>query len=737
MVSENVRDWSAFTTHPETGIDRLELAVDGITCAACMGVIERGLKMLEGVLRARVNLTTHRVTIEWVSDRIAAAAIVEKLALLGYRARPFDPAHDAMRDGKEERRLLRALAVAGFAGMNIMLLSVSVWSGNVSDITSETRDLFHWISALIALPAVAYAGRPFFESAFRAISARRLNMDVPISIGVILALAMSVLQTAQGAEHAYFDSAVMLLFFLLIGRYLDQNMRRRTHAFAENLAALRAYVALLVLPDGNLREVPLSKIKSEDLVHIPAGERIAVDGVIEEGCSAIDQSLITGETIAVDVRQGDAVYAGTLNGRGSLRVRVQAAEKGTLFDEVNRLLANAMAAKSRYMRLADRAARLYAPIVHTVAALTFLVWLLIGVGWQKALLIAISTLIITCPCALGLAIPVVQVVASGVLFRHRILLNAGDALERLADIDTVIFDKTGTLTLPDPIVYGGETLLGYEHTYLHALARLSRHPLSVVLTRFSGERRDATFDITVEGVHEIQGEGLEAIIDGKCVRLGQPSFCDAEVEAFVLSQHYEDASLIAFAIEGQKPIVLAVRHSLRLGAEKLVKSLQQRGMDVQILSGDREGPVMQIANMSGIEQWQANMKPADKIDHIEALRAQGHKVLMVGDGLNDAPALAAANISISPITAVDVSKAASDCIFLGEKLDAILFAIDTAGYAHKIMQQNLFFATLYNVIAIPFAVLGYVTPLIAALAMSGSSIVVTCNALRARSRSRY
>ncbi len=726
-MNVHTRDWSAFVTSGPHGAAHIELAVEGVHCAACMARIEKGLGRIDGVENARLNLTTHRLAVDWQPERTNAGAVVDKLEGMGFKAHPFDPGAVRGRDDAHSRELLRALAVAGFGGMNIMLLSVSVWSGNVTDITPETRDLFHWISALIALPVVAYSGRPFFVSAWSAIRSRALNMDVPISIGVVLAVFMSLLQTIQHAHHAYFDSAVMLLFFLLIGRFLDQNMRRRTRSFAENLAALRAETARLVRPDGTTADVPLSQVEPGAQVLISAGERVSVDGVIEEGASEIDQSLVTGETRLADVGPGDIVHAGTLNAAGALTVRVTAAAKGTLLDEVTRLLETASQAKSRYIRLADRAAQLYAPFVHTAAAVTFLGWLIAGIGWQPALVIAISVLIITCPCALGLAIPAVQVVSSGLLFNKGVLLNSGDALERFATVDTIVFDKTGTLTLPDATLANREEVNDEDLALAGRLALASRHPLATALARASGAKEP------VSGAREAAGSGVVASVDGAECKLGSPRYCGVEesVVAHALADH-PDASIIALRRGDAESVLFVVRQAIRPDAGEVIAQLKKRGLKIEILSGDREAAVAMVANELGVSDYAAGLDPRAKIARLAALKEEGRKILMVGDGLNDAPALAAAHVSMSPVSAVHLSQAAADAVFLGESLTAVPAALSTSRRAHAAMRQNLMLASIYNLIAVPIAVAGFVTPLLAALAMSASSIVVTLNALRLR-----
>jgi Cu2+-exporting ATPase len=725
-IAEN-RDWDAFATPKADGSLHLDLAVEGITCAACMGVIERGLGSLPGVAGARLNLTTHRLALDWRPAETDAPTIVGRLERLGYRAHPFDPGRRSAEEVAESKELLRCLGAAGFGMMNIMLLSVSVWAGNVTDIDAPTRDLFHWVSALIAIPIVAYSGRPFFRSAARALRALRTNMDVPISIGIVLTLGLSLAETARSAEHAFFDSVVMLLFFLLVGRFLDHDMRRRTRSVAENIAALRSESAQRIGGDGEVREVPLSKIDPGDLVLVRPGERISVDGVVEDGRAGVDQSLITGETALVEIGVGDRVHAGTLAVDGLLRVRVTAATAGTLLDEVNRLLENAAQAKSRYMRLADRASRAYAPIVHSAALLTAIGWLATGHGVADSLVIAVSVLIITCPCALALAIPAVQVVASGILFRAGVLLHSGDAIERLAAVDTVVFDKTGTLTLPEPRLLDAAALDPARLAAAGRLARASRHPLGMALAAATAAGEPPT------EIREIAGLGIEAEVDGRLERLGAPGWCGvaaATIEETL--RRFPGASLVAHADGVGEPILCAFAQGLRSDAVEVVGRLRAMGLGIEILSGDREAAVAEVAAALGGVPHAAGLTPADKIARLEALKAAGHTVLMVGDGLNDAPALAAAHVSLSPVTAVHLSQAAADAVFLGDRLAPVLAALRIARRARRTMIENLGLSVVYNTIAVPVAIAGMVTPLIAALAMSGSSILVTLNALRLR-----
>ena len=719
------RDFSHYVRDAGSGLAHIDLAVEGVSCAGCMSKIERGLSAIPDVTLARVNLTDRRVALEWKQGALYPTRFIDRLAELGYKAYPFETASAEALEAEQSRFLLRCLGVAAFATMNVMMLSIPVWSGNGSDMIPEQRDFFHWLSALIALPAAAYAGQPFFRSAFRVLRTGNVNMDVPISIGVILALGMSVVETVNHAEHTYFDAAIMLLTFLLVGRYLDQSVRRRTRAVSGNLAALKAETATKFVGADEISQVPVAAIEPGDIVLLRPGERCAVDGTVIEGRSEIDQSLITGETLHVTAEHGTAVYAGSLNVSGTLRVRVSAASQGTLLSEIAQLLDNALQARSRYVRLADRASRLYAPVVHATALLTILGWVLMGASWHDAIVTGVAVLIITCPCALGLAIPTVQTVASGAMFRAGVLLNSSDSIERLAEVDRIIFDKTGTLTLPELDVVNSASIPKDVFDLAGRLALASHHPVAAAVARASNAKAP------LAGVVEEPGQGVRGVFDGEEIRLGRPSFCKADQLANEILGLDPEASVVAFS-QGNARYVFAVRQRLRADAQATVSALQARGIMVEILSGDRDPAVRAAAQTLGVCEWRAGVTPADKIGRIDDLKRQGFNVMMVGDGLNDAPSLAAAHVSMSPISAAHLSQATADLVFLGKPLAPVVAAVDFARKALHLMRQNLWLAVGYNFLAVPIAISGVVTPLIAAAAMSGSSVLVMLNALRAR-----
>src|SRR5579863_1977690 len=723
---QSTLDFSHYLKSTGEGLVHLDLAVDGINCAGCMAKIERNLSKIPDVASARVNLTDRRLALEWKAGAIDPSVFVDRLAELGYKAYPFERAGAETREADRASSLLRRLGVAAFAAMNVMMLSVPVWSGTVGDMLPEQRDFFHWLSALIVLPAAAYSAQPFFFSAWTALRARSVNMDVPISIGITLALAMSLYETASHAEHAYFDAPIMLISFLLAGRYLDQNMRRKTRAFAGNLAALKAETATKFIDDGEIVTVPVAAILPGDIVLLRPGERAAVDGNVISGRSEIDQSLITGETLPKTVVVGSPIYAGTLVRTGVLRVRVSAASEATLLSEISRLLENALQSRSRYLRLAERASRLYAPVVHAAALLTMIGWLIAGASLHDAIVAGVAVLIITCPCALGLAIPAVQTVASGALFRSGVLLNSADAIERLAQVNRVIFDKTGTLTLPELVVEIAAAIPAEIFALAGRLALSSRHPVAAAVARAAG----ATAPLP--GIEEEPGQGVRGILDGIEIKLGRPSFCGADALASEILCRDPEASVVAFR-HGEDCHVFAVRQRLRPDAAEVIARLQESGIGVEVVSGDREPAVRNAAKSLGIHEWRAEMTPVDKIARINELSRSGFKVLMVGDGLNDAPALAAAYASISPVSATHMSQAVADAVFMGARLAPVTDAIAVSRKALRLMRQNLLLAVLYNALAVPIAIIGLVTPLIAAAAMSSSSLLVMLNALRAHS----
>ena len=723
-------------------IREVSLHVDGMHCGACIAKVEGALAALPGVDHARANLTQGRVRIRWrdagsgepVSDRTAGERsgerFVSALRAAGYDASILVPESLPIRTAAEERELVRCMAVAGFAAANVMLLSLSIWTGHAEGMAAETRSLFHWFSALIALPALAYAGRPFFRSALKALRAGRTNMDVPIALAVTLAAAVSLWETIRGGPHAYFDSAIALLFFLLIGRFLDRRARRQAQSAAARLIALQDTAVTAIGPDGQPSRIPANDLEAGMRMAVAAGERLAADGVVRSGRSEIDASLMTGEAAPRSIGPGDTAHAGVVNLSAPVEVEVTAAGDATVLADIVRLTDAAEQRKSAYVVLADRVSRLYAPAVHTLALLAFLGWILLGgIAWQPALLIAIAVLIVTCPCALGLAVPVVQVVATGRLLRRGVLVKSGDALERLAAADTVVFDKTGTLTLGAPALVDDEAVSGDALELAASLAANSRHPLSRALSAAAPTIAPAA------EVAETPGCGLSLVTADGEIRLGKADWCGvAEEPAGGVAS--APGSEIWLSRPGAAPVRFRFEDALRPDAARTVAILRDAGLRPMLLSGDRPNAVAAAAAAVGIEDWRGGCLPQDKLAALDSLRDAGARVLMVGDGLNDAPALAAAHVSISPSGAADIAQVAADIVFQSRSLRPVAEALTVARRAQALVRQNIGLAVGYNLFAVPLAVAGLVTPLVAALCMSGSSIVVVLNAIRLAGRTR-
>ncbi len=691
------------------------LSLPAAHCAACISTVESALIGQEGVKAARLNLTQRRVLIETEAG-VEPARLIAALSRAGYEAHELDAGMlSSTETDRASRDLAMRLGVAFFSMMNVMLLSVAVWSGG----DGATRDMFHWISALIAIPTVAFSGRPFFASAARSLGAGRLGMDVPISLALILATSISLYETAQGGHHAYFDAAVMLCFFLLLGRYLDHRTRAIARSAAEELAALEVPRATVLVGGAEVIR-PTSDVALGDIIRVRPGGRVPVDGVIVSGTSELDRSILTGESLPAFAGQGVQVLAGEVNLTGPLDIRATAVGRDSALHRMAGLVSIAENAKTRYTSLAERAASWYSPLVHILSFSAFGFWL-----WQTggdvrfAINISAAVLIITCPCALGLAVPAVVTSASGKLFRLGLLIKNGTALERLAEVDTIVLDKTGTLTMGTPTPVGFAAHPPHLVALAAALAQSSSHPLSQSLAA-AAFAAGITPDGGVTEITEVAGYGMQGLYKGRTLRLGRAAWVGADPLDVTATYLRWGAQTHAFAFEDR----------LRTGAQAAVDAFAAMGKTVYLMSGDTAGPVAALAGRLGIANFTAAALPEDKLRLIADLSAKGHRVLMVGDGLNDTAALAGAHVSISPASALDAARVASDIVLLGADMAPIADAMRIAGQARRRILENFGLSAAYNVIAVPLALAGLATPLAAALAMSLSSITVSLNALR-------
>jgi len=717
-------DIEEFVIKGENNSYSAHLMVEGLHCAACIWLIESVLKKQENVTKARINMSNRRLHLEWSGDLSYGNKLVKLVANLGYRLIPFDYEILKNEEKKYDNNLLKALAVSGFAAGNIMLLSVALWSSNSAIMGIATRNLLYWVSALIALPTIIYSGRIFFVSAWNALKTGSTNMDVPISIAIFLASLVSLFEAFTKGEHAYFDSAVMLIFFLLIGRYLDFGARKKAMQTASQMALLQVSAATLMDQNNQPKTIRAQDIKKDMILLIVAGDKIPADGIVIEGISEIDTSLITGESAPKKININEEVFAGMINLGAPIRIKVNKTKEETLLAQIINLTENIEKSKSGYVRIADKVSKYYTPIVHILAAISFAIWCFyLKAGWHQSLLIATAVLIITCPCALALAVPVVQIVASSRLMKQGILLKNGEALEKLTNIEVIIFDKTGTLTLGQPRLINKNEIDENLLLIAASIASKSKHPLSKALySSYCGNLLELQ-------VIETSGSGLSSIYNKQEIKLGKKEF----VTNFNANLDTENSSEITSEVYlkyGEKIVIFKFEDEIRPDAEVVIGQLQKLKKKIILLSGDKKSAVENVANKIGISEYYYNQNTIDKCNFLNKLKLQNKNILMIGDGLNDAPALVLADVSISPATASDISKNAANIIFQGQKLFPVLEVILVAKKAKKLMKENFAIALAYNLIAVPFAMAGYIVPLIAALAMSSSSIIVVLNALK-------
>lgn len=701
------RDLSHFVRHLDGGVARMELEVEGLPADGSQ-VIEGGLATIPDITLARVNVGGGRVEVEWRDGRIDPGFFIHRLSELGYEAHPCD-ARSAPGRTPALTELFHALAVAAGAALVIRLLPLLF--AMPDGLAAGDHGLPGWLSAALAVPAAVFACRPLVMPVLAGAAAGRLHRELPLAVAVLVVMALAVARLFAHAPAA-FDDALILLVLVLSVRTLELAVERRAPLPAGILATAESETVTKFVSDTEVAEVPAGSLRPGDVILVRPGERIAVDGVVDEGRSEVDESQVTGETLPVCAARDSLVHAGTLNGSGTLRLRVGVATEA------------ARPSRSRASGGTDRAGRFY-PVLALAAALVTLAVRMLGFGadFAAAATSAAAVLIVTYPAAFGLARGAVGAWAAQALCEAGVLLKSPDSIERLARVDTILFDKTGTLTEPQPELVNAADLPHERLALAGRLALSSRHPLAAVVVRATG----ATAPICAV---EEPGQGVCCTFDGVELRLGRPSFCDAERRAADVLETDPEASVIAFAHDDERH-VLAVRQRLRSDAIETVASLKKAGFAVEVVSGDRAPAVAHAASILGIGRWHAAMTPADKIERICALQARGHHVLMVGDGRNDAPSLEAADAALSVGTAGPLILAAADGVFAADRLAPVRAALLIARRARTLRRQSLVMAALCMALAVVPAGVLAVGPLVAALALTAAAVVAVLNAARA------
>ena len=699
------------------------LLIEGISCAACGWLIEKHLRSLPAVAEATLNLSNHRLQVRWADSQLPLSQLLASLRKIGYAAHPYQADRAATQLQQENRRALRQIGVAGLLWMQVMMASMATWPEFNLDLSAEMDQILRWVSLFLTTPIVFYSCSGFFKGALRDLRTQHLTMDVSVSLAIAGAYVAGIWATVIGNGELYFDAAGMFALFLLTGRYLERRARERTATATAQLVKLLPASCLRLQADGHSERILLSELALGDRVLVPPGSLIPADGRISQGHSSVDESLLTGEYLPLSRSPGDAVTAGTLNVEGALTIEVCALGKDTRLSAIVRLLERAQSEKPPLAELADRAAQWFLLLVLLCAAVVGLIW------WQidssRALWIVLALLVATCPCALSLATPTALTAATGSLHRIGLLLTRGHVLEGLGRIDTVIFDKTGTLTEGRLTLREVRPLGELDADACLALAAAlenhSEHPIARAFGR-APEPADA--------VHVTPGKGLEGRVAERQLRIGQPDFVAQLSQQPAPPMPGEHGQWLLLGDQHGLLAWLVLDDHLRKDAPALVKACQQRGWNTLLLSGDSSPMVAAVAAQLGIADVRGGLTPNDKLEVLRQLHQQGRRVLMLGDGVNDVPVLAAADISVAMGSATDLAKTTADAVLLSNRLDTLIEAFAMARRTRHIIIENLLWATLYNVLVLPLAAFGWVTPVWAALGMSVSSLLVVLNALR-------
>lgn len=718
----------------ENNYREIRLKLDDVRCAACGWLIEQTLDDTDGICAIQLNVVTGRVTLRWEDGKVRLSDLLAHLDRLGFHPHPLQAGDTDNHAEQEKRRYLKRLAIAGLGMMQAMMYGIAMYIGAIepgsSGMANETWHFLRGVSLLVVTPVVFYSAAPFFRGAWRDLVYRRAGMDVPVSIAIGAAFAASAWHTLSGSGEVYFDSVSMFVFFLLIGRFLEFNARHQVAAAGSAMAASLPATAQLDLQDGSHRTVPLAQLRIGQQVIVTAGSVVPADGELLDNTATLDESLLTGEARPVEHIAGDTIPAGAVNHGNPFRLRITRTGNDTLLSGITRLLEKAQASRPRLAQLADRVAQYFVAVVLLLASITAIAW------WQldaaRAFEITLAVLVVTCPCALALAVPVALTTASGAMARDGVLAVSSNAFETLHGITDVVFDKTGTLTEGRPRITRTVVTGNLPESRCKALARgletAANHPLADAFTLVSDD------SVVFDNIEQVRGQGMRGSHAGREFRIGTPAFAlqdDTAPHAPAGLADNLEGNWIVLADDDGALAWFAVDDRLRPEAQRLINTLDKRGVTLHLLSGDSESSVHAVAQVLGIANARWRLQPEDKLAAIRQLQQQGRRVMMIGDGLNDAPVLGGADVSIAMGRGAALAHAGADFVLTGP-LTAIGKLLQHAGATRRIIRQNLAWAAGYNLLALPLAAAGLVAPWMAAIGMSASSLLVTLNALRLR-----
>jgi P-type Cu2+ transporter len=711
------------------------LILEGITCSACVWLNEQHIARQPGVTAVDINYATHRARVRWDERQIKLSQVLEAIAAIGYRAHPYDATRSELLAQKERKSALWRLFVAGFGMMQVMMYAIPVYMAEEGTMTADIEQLMRWASLVLTLPVIFYSAAPFFRNAWRDLRFRRIGMDVPVALGVGAAFLASLWATLTASGEVYFDSVTMFVFFLLGGRFLEMLARQKAARGIEALArALPAFAwRFEVFPGGELQRVAVADLRVGDVLMVKPGEVIPADGAIVDGRSSADESLLTGESRPVTKVCGDPVTGGSVNIGSPLTVTVERVGESTRLASIQRLMERAAAEKPKIVETADRIAGRFVGALLILAMVTGALW-----WWldpSRALWVFVAVLVVSCPCALSLATPAALTVATGVLSRHGVLVTRGHAIEALARATHFVFDKTGTLTEGRPALV--ETLALGDMGSAEALSLAaaiemgSEHPIGRAIVEAAGKPDGVT---AVQGVQAVTGQGMEARIGGRRLRLGNLDFASGNRNLPVPETAERwlatGDTVVALADDTGWLAMFRLADQPRSGAAEAVAALRAQGLELSALSGDAPETVARVAADLGIADAKGAMTPEDKHDVIRRMQDEGAWVAMVGDGVNDAPVLAQAHVSIAMGGGTDLARGQGDVVLLSNDLGHLAAGVTTARKTLQVIRQNLTWAFAYNLLAIPLAMAGWITPWMAGIGMSASSLLVVLNALR-------
>lgn len=720
----------SFVTQSQGELKEASLILEGITCAACIWLNERHLKQLPGITQVSINYTSHRARISWDESRIKLSDILLEIRKLGYHAHPFSAQQQEAMRLKQRKADFRRLAIAGLSAGQVMMIAVALYAGPAQGLEFATAQLLRWFSLVLSIPAMFYAAWPFYMVAWRSIKTGRLGMDVPISLGLITGFAGSIWATYQGVGEVYYDTLTMLIFFLLATRFLERNAREKSIESAENLLRLVPAVATRQNADQSLELVPLMDLKMGDVILAKPGETIAADGIVVEGESSADESLLTGESRPLFKTIGSQVYAGSINYESPLKISISAIGQDTVIASISRLLDRAQAEKPKLTELADKIAAYFTYAL--LLSVMLIGWVWMQIDPSRVLEIVLTVLVVSCPCALSLAAPAAFAAAGSHLVKRGVLLTRGHALEALAKVTHVVFDKTGTLTEGRPVLQQTMAFTDISEAecvkIATSLEQHSEHPYAKSFNE--ANKRKAEILYLLHDASNLPGKGVTGVINGKQYYLGNTKLNANLGLAPVVGELPESATVVWLSDDKRYLAAFIMADTLRDNALALVQALQKKGLMVSILSGDAESTVADYAKRLGITSWQASSSPADKLQAIEQLQQRGEVIAMIGDGINDAPVLAKAQVSIAMGSGTQMARASGDIVLLSEHLLEIDHALETSRFTRSVVRQNFSWALGYNSIALPFAATGMISPWMAAIGMSVSSLIVVLNALR-------